>query len=106
MKLDARAIEIAKACATLLPLVRTARALLKRQPSLSAVELAVAVPGLRGWAEAHGNGHRAIDVAISIATFDTAYEIVRRISGTRRTIEQVKAVHAAWRGRQLRDARA
>ncbi|MDB4959850.1 MAG: hypothetical protein JWO36_7419 [Myxococcales bacterium] len=105
MKLDARAIKIAKACNTLLPLVHTARELLKRRPSISAVELAAAVRGLRGWAAAHGNGDSAIDVAIAIATGSTAYDIVRSSSGTRRTSKQVKEVHAVWRGRQLRDDR-
>jgi hypothetical protein len=102
VKLDARAIEIAKACGTLLPLVRTARELLKRRPSISAVDLAAAVRGLRGWAMVHGNSISATDVAIAIATEKTAYDIVKWSSGTRRTTKQVKAVYEEWRGRKIR----
>jgi len=105
VKLDARAIEIAKACHTLLPLVRAARELLKRRPSISAVELAAAVRGLREWAAAHGNGVSAIDVALAIATGNTAYDIIRSSSGTRRTSKQVKAVVTLWRGHWRRNDR-
>lgn len=103
MKLDARAIEIAKACDALLPLVHAARELLKRRPSTSAVDLASAVRGLRDWAAAHGNGNSAIDMAVAISTGSTAYDIVRSSSGTRRTSKQVKELHAVWRARQLRE---
>jgi hypothetical protein len=78
VRLDARAIEIAKACDTLLPLVRVAREVLRRRPSISALELATDMRGLHAWAAAHGNGYRAIDVAIAIATKGSAYDIVRR----------------------------
>ena len=102
MRLDARAIAIAKACDTLLPLVRTAREVFKRNRSMSAAELAPAVRGLREWATVHGYGYTAVNVAILIMSGLTAYDIVQRCSGTRRTSDRVKVIHTTWRARQLR----
>ena len=102
-KLDARARRIVDASNSLLPLVKAANQLLRRK-RLAADELARAVPGLDGWPARYGLSHRGVDLAIYIATGESAFEIVARVFGTRRTPEQIRALCDHWRKSQLRAA--
>lgn len=101
MPKDPRAAQIVRACHTLIPLARAARQLLRRK-RMSAAELVPAVPGLASWALQHDFDAKPIDVAIAIATGKNPFAIVKWLSSTRRTSEQVQRLYMDWRGRQLR----
>jgi hypothetical protein len=98
---DPRAAAIVLACESLLPIVRSSKQLLRRR-RLAADELAHAVPGLDLWARPYDRSYRGIDIATFIATGFSAYEIVARVTGTRRKPDQVKKLYEKWRASRPR----
>ena len=98
---DPRVALIVDACESLLPLWKASRELLKRK-RVSAAELAAAVPGLAAWPARHRLDYAGIDVAILIATGSDPYTIVAKLTGTRRTGEQVKKLYRKWLGKRPR----
>lgn len=98
---DPRAAQIVLACHSLIPLARAATRVLRRS-RMSAAELVPAVPGLASWAAQNGFDASPLDVAIAIATGKHPFAIVKWLSGTRRTSEQIQKLYLDWCGRQPR----
>ncbi|HTL32728.1 MAG TPA: hypothetical protein VL326_06375 [Kofleriaceae bacterium] len=101
MPKDPRAAQIVLACHTLLPLTKVAKLVLRRT-RMSAAELVPVVPGLAAWPAQNHFDARPLDVAIAIATGKNPYAIVKWLSGTRRTSEQIQKLYLDWRARQPR----